>query len=302
MAFDPDLDALQATHAKPGAIAFEMSPLGGIIAKLTAAGNSATVALQGAQVLSWIAGGVERLWLSPAARLGTGKAVRGGIPVCWPWFAAHPHDGTKPFHGFVRARNWEVVGTGADDNAAWITLSYETSVADLSLWPQEAEVQLTVRLDAGLSLSLLTANLGDVAFILTQALHTYLAVSDIANVRVDGLDEVKYLDKLSNDGRKTQTGDITIDREVDRIYVGETSSITLVDQAAYERRLAIRSTGSHSAVVWNPWIEKTRRLGDMGADDAYRRMLCIETANAGDDVARLLPGDNHVLGVRYLVR
>lgn len=298
----PDLTELQRTFAKPTAVAFEMSPLGGIVAKLSAAGNSTTVALQGAQVLSWIAGGKERLWLSPVARLGTDKAPRGGIPVCWPWFADHPHDSTKPAHGFVRTRMWEVIETGGSDTAAWIKLSYETSIADMALWPQEAEVQLTVHLDTGLSLSLTTLNLGEVGFVMSQALHTYFAVSDIAQVRVEGLDEIKYLDKLDSYGRKQQSGDITIDREVDRIYVGDIGTIALVDNGAPGQRIAIKSSGSHSSVVWNPWTEKTKRLGDMGSDDAYRHMLCIETTNAGDDIARIPPGANHVMGVRYTLR
>lgn len=302
MAIEPSLAALQSAFARPGAVAFEMSPLGGIVARLTASGNTSTIALQGAQVLSWIAGGFERLWLSPAARLGTGKAVRGGIPVCWPWFAAHPHDDTKPFHGFVRTRPWEVVETGHTEGAAWIKLSYETGIADLALWPQEAEAQLTVRLDKDLSLSLLTSNLGEVGFVMSQALHTYFAVSDIAQVRIEGLDEMKYIDKLDTDARKVQSGDITIEREVDRIYLGELGTITLVDGAVPQRRIATKSTGSHSAVVWNPWIEKTKRLGDMGSDDAYKRMLCIESTNAGDDIVLVPPGADHTISVRYQVK
>ncbi len=297
-----DLAALQGAFAKPGAVTFEMSPLGGIVAKLTAAGNSTTVALQGAQVLSWIAGGRERVWLSPAARLGTSKAPRGGIPVCWPWFADHPHDATKPAHGFVRSRMWEVIETGSSEQAAWIRFSYETSTADLALWPQEAEVQHTVHLDAGLALTLTTLNLGEVGFVLSQALHTYFAVSDISQVHVEGLDGTRYLDKLDNYARKVQSGDITIDREVDRIYVGDIGTITLIDRTAPGQRIAIKGSGSHSSVVWNPWIEKTKRLGDMGSDDAYKRMLCIETTNAGDDIARVPPGEAHVMSVRYQVR
>lgn len=301
MISQPDLAFLQTTYSRPGALAFEASPLGGIVARLTFGQHESLVALQGAQVLSWVCNGAEQLWLSPHARLGIGKPVRGGIPVCWPWFGPHPYDEAKPNHGFVRTRIWEVVGTVAESDGVSIELAAETSLADLAIWPQEAQVRLTVRLNNRLALSLTTLNMGDVPFILTEALHTYFSVSSIDLVRIEGLAKCAYVDKIDNCTRKMQAGAIEIAHEVDRIYLGGTASVSLIDDGASQRRVSIMSRGSRSAVVWNPWIDKTARLGDMGGPDAYRHMVCIETANAGDDVVKVDRGGQHVMAVEYRV-
>jgi D-hexose-6-phosphate mutarotase len=289
-----------APYAIPSRLAFEASPLGGTLARLTHGTAGVLVALHGAQVLNWVIDGSGLLWLSPIARIRAGKGIRGGIPVCWPWFADHPGDPKKPAHGFVRHREWHVAGTHATPDAVTITLATATTDADQTLWPHRAELRLMVRLGSKLSLSLETRNTGTAPFPLTQALHTYFRVSDIANVAVTGLEGLSYLDKLDQFARKTQSGPIAILAEVDRIYLGDISRITLHDRGA-GREIGIESTGSRSAVVWNPWTAKTARLGDMGSPNAFRQMLCIETANAGDDVITLAPGEAHTLAVIYSV-
>lgn len=295
-----NLDVLNRRFAVNGALGFETSPLGGIVARLKCHGSEATVALQGAQVLGWRHAGAEMLWLSPVARLGTGKAVRGGIPVCWPWFGPHSDDPAKPAHGFVRTRVWDVASATADDAGVAITLSTATGDANHGLFPHAAEARLTVTLGAALSLELATHNRGSTAFPLSQALHTYFRVADVAAVQVEGLAGQPYIDKLDDlNPRKTQTGPVTFTAETDRIYLGDTSAIRLSGAQSGGKVLAITSTGSASAVVWNPWIDKTIRLGDMGGPSAYRHMLCIETTNAGDDVRTVEPGAVHVLSARY---
>ncbi len=293
-----DVERLNHDFGRSDAVAFAASPLGGPVAHLEAGGDRATVALYGAQVLNWEHRGAEQLWLSPHARLGTGKGVRGGIPVCWPWFGPHDDDAAKPAHGFVRVRDWRVDATASGDDHASITLSFATRPEMASVWPHDAQVALTVRLGDGLSLRLETANTGRDPFVLGEALHTYFAVTDIGEVEITGLDGIDYIDKLDDNARKRQVGPVTVGEEVDRIYVGETGNILLRDGA---RRLGITSAGSRSAVVWNPWIAKSRRLGDMGAPDAFRHMMCIETANAGSDRILLKPGERHVLEARYRI-
>ena len=295
-----DVAELNRAHARDG-IAFEVSPLGGPVARLAIGGSEAIVALQGAQVLGWRHEGGELLWLSPLARLGTGKAVRGGIPVCWPWFGPHPDDAAKPAHGLVRTRDWAVTTTSAGGDAISITLATATRAEDQAHFPHSAEVSLTVTLGATLGLALATRNTGARPVPLTQALHTYFRVSDIANVRVEGLAGRTYVDKLDGEARKADPGAMTFAREVDRIYLGDTSAIGLAGCGANGRRISIRSEGSASAVVWNPWTAKTIRLGDMGGPNAYRHMVCIETTNAGDDIRTLAPGECHVLSAKYQV-
>ncbi len=295
-----DLPGLSTRFGATDRIAFEASPLGGPVVRLTHGPQQVLVALHGAHVLNWTAGGEGLLWLSPVARIKAGKGIRGGIPVCWPWFGDHATDASKPAHGFVRQRAWEVIAATASVDAVVLTLAQATGAADRAAWPHQAEARLTVTLGAGLALALETHNTGQALFPLTQALHTYFRVSDIAKVQVTGLDGRAYLDKLEGFGRKVQAGGIGFERELDRIYLGDTSAIELVDRSA-KRTMRIASTGSRSAVVWNPWIEKTARLGDMGSAQAYAQMLCIETANAGDDVVTLAPGARHVLGASYSV-
>jgi glucose-6-phosphate 1-epimerase len=297
---DPVLASELSAHTLPSRLDFEASPLGGPVARLTHGDFQALVALHGAQVLNWTQGGDGLLWLSPVARIRDGKGIRGGIPVCWPWFADHPTDASKPAHGFVRHRAWSVTSTHATADGVSITLATTTTDADQALWPHSAEALVTVTLGEALTVALKTRNTGTDPFPLTEALHTYFRVSDISNVSVMGLEGLVYLDKLEGFATKQQPGPIRFAGEVDRIYIGKTSPITIFDNGP-NRRIVIESAGSSSAVVWNPWTAKTARLGDMGSPDAFRQMLCVETANAGDDIVTLGPGETHALGAVYRI-
>jgi len=295
-----DIDALNAAFGRGDRVRFVESRLGGPVAELACPSGTAMVALQGAQVLSWRPGGMQDVfWLSPQARLGTGKSVRGGVPVCWPWFGPHPSDPAKPSHGFVRAATWEVVGSAGATGAAAVTLAYETNAATSTLWPCAARLSLTVTLAADLRLDLTTENLGGGTISITQALHTYFAVHEVEATRVEGLDGRTYIDSIDGNARKPQHGAIRIDREVDRIYIGSGDRVSLVDPLL-GRRIDIDTHGSASTVVWNPWSEKAQRLGDVG-EDGFRRFVCIETANAGPDTVPIPPGEAHRLAARYSV-
>lgn len=282
---------LQARFGQQGAISFA-ERLGGLVALLDWGGAQSVVALQGAQVLSYEAAGYgEVLWLSPEARLGTGKAVRGGIPICWPWFGPHPQGGDGPAHGFVRTRPWRVVSAHADENGTRLTLAPDGPPAHPA-WPHTAELSLEIVLGTSLTLSLSTRNTGASPFALTQALHSYFLVQDISAAEVDGLQHVVFIDQLDPGALKSESGLVRIAGEVDRIYQDVIRPITIIDGS--DRRIVIQSHGSASAVVWNPWIEKAARLGDMG-EGGYRRLVCVETANAGADVITLAPGARHTL-------
>ncbi|NOT72363.1 MAG: D-hexose-6-phosphate mutarotase, partial [Hyphomicrobium sp.] len=253
----------------------------------------AVVALQGAQVLSWCAHGdaQDRLWLSPQAKLGTGKAVRGGIPVCWPWFGPHPTDTTKPAHGFVRSAPWTVAGSAASPARARLVLTFDTKDIAPELWAPRARAELEITVGETLSLALSTDNLSSAPFTLTQALHTYLAVGDIADVSVTGLEAARYVDQLDHGAVKHQSGAITIDCEVDRIYQACVNDVVVSDRN-FGREIRVSKSGSQSTVIWNPWTLKAARLGDIG-DTGHTRMLCVETANAGEDVVTLAPRARH---------
>ncbi len=295
-----DIDTLQARFGRPGRVAFEATDEGASLIAVTHPRGRARVSLKGAQVLSYVpAGGREMLWVSPLARMAGPDAMRGGIPVCWPWFAAHPAGGGKPMHGFVRTANWDVVETGdaPEGGALRIVLGFSTSEAHQSLWPHRAKVTLTVEVGDRLTLALETTNTGATPFELTEALHTYFAVADVARTHVLGLEGVDYLDKVDGFVRKRQVGPVGSNAEVDRIYVGTTAA-TCIEDAGHGRRITISKGGSASTVVWNPARERGAGMPDVGSE-AWRDFVCVETTNAGSDVVRLGPGASHTLSAVY---
>lgn len=298
---------LEARHGVAGVVAFRDSGLGGVVAELRACGAVAVVALRGGQVLSYVPrDGEDALWLSPQARLDGSKAVRGGIPVCWPWFGPHPTDPRLPAHGVARTADWRVVSASGDAAAARLCLGFSAGgqVGDAP-WGQ-LELTLDVVLGAKLEVVLSTHNRGDTAFALTQALHTYLRVGDVAAIRVDGLDGRAFIDQLDGPARdggpvplRRQAGPVTVAHEVDRIYL-DTGDAVVVSDRAMARRMTVSKRGSASTVVWNPWLEKAARLGDLGPD-GHRAFVCIETANAAADQRIIAPTATHVLGAAISV-
>jgi len=251
---------------------------------------TARVALHGAHVMSWKPVDEEEvLYLSPDAVFKDGKAIRGGIPVCWPWFNKHPADPEQPSHGLVRGRFWKLLDAAED--ASGVTLRF--GVRD-GIWNAE----VTVRAGEELEIVLESKNVSEVPIVVSGALHTYLGVSDIAQVRMVGLDGCAYLDTVGEPEMRKQKGDVTFDGEVDRIYESS-SRILLVDDLS-GRTILIEKSGSPSTVVWNPWIEKAAALGDL-PDEDYRKFCCIEAAIANDRAEIVMPGGSHTLMTRISV-
>ncbi len=263
---------------------------------------SALISLQGAHVLSWIPEGEEDvIWLSDDAKFAAGKSVRGGVPICWPWFGAHKSNADYPAHGFARTTDWQVVNTEALDNGnTRITFTTQPQGGNEAMWPAETSVQYQLTVGKKLELELITHNNGSKPIILCQALHTYFKVGDISKVRLHGLDDTDYLDKLENFKRKVQHGPVTIDEEVDRIYL-DTASDCVIEDRALKRNIVIIKCGSHSTVVWNPWQETAEKMGDLGKD-GYKKMLCVESSNAAEDIVTIDPGKTHQLWVQYEVQ
>lgn len=296
----PSLDALEARWGRTGAVTIA-ERYGGPVALLQAGGATAVVALQGAQVLSYVPPmQSEVLWLSPVAKLGTGKAVRGGVPVCWPWFGPHPTERTKSAHGFVRARPWSVTGSAAKSGRARLVLAYDASPKSQPDWPHRALAEIEITLAETLTIALSTENRGENDLLLTQALHTYLAVGDIRAVTVDGFADQPFIDQLSPGLMRRELELLSVKAEIDRIYQDSEGPVIVTDQKG-GRQLRVSKTGSRSTVLWNPWIEKSASLGDMGSD-GYRHMLCVEAANAGNDTVTLAPGERHRLKTEISVK
>ncbi len=248
----------------------------------------ATIEPYGGQVMSYIPdGGDDALWATTAehidaARKG-GKAPRGGVPVCWPWFGPHPTDKAAPVHGLARIATWKVASAGPDR----AVLTFATDGSNPA-FPFAAEARLEVVLTDALEVTLTTTNKGDKPFVLTDGLHTYLRVGEIGQVEVRGLENVS-----SNKGDKS-AGPVTISGEVDRIYSPVAGELRVVDRAL-GRTIHVRNAGCTEAVVWNPGSDKP----DMPAG-GFRQMLCVEPANA-KDAPTLRPGASHRLSTRLRV-
>ncbi len=255
------------------------------------AAAEAKIASQGAHLFHYRRHGeTPLLWVSATSPFETGTAIRGGVPVCWPWFGMSS-DPALPQHGFARTMMWAVEQTEEiDADTTRVVLRLAPSEATLKLWPHRFALTLEITVGAVLSMSLTTTNADDRPFTLGAALHTYFAVSQIADVRVEGLEGRPYFDALTGT-RHRQEGAIGFAEETDRVYQEVDGAIRLVDGT---RTVTIANEGSASAVVWNPWIAKCSRMSGM-APDSYLTMLCIESANAMEDVRTLQPGASHTL-------
>ena len=293
-----NLDALKP-FSIPGQLAFRVGPGGLPYADLANTGGTASICLQGAHLTAFQprAQRAPVVWLSEAARFAPGKSIRGGVPVCWPWFGAHAGDPVYPAHGFARTVPWEVVDSGSADGATTITLRLEFSDATRAQWPHDTPLELHISMADVLDLELTTLNAGEAPVMLGEALHSYLHIGDIAEVELRGLDGCAYLDKTEAFARGQQSGPLRFASEIDRVYVN-TLAECVIDDARLGRRIHIAKQGSASTVVWTPWGQKAAAMGDYTAD-GWRSMLCVESANAADNVLTLRPGEAHVLAVRY---
>lgn len=243
--------------------------------------------LHGAHCAGWQPAGCEEvLWMSQLSHYHASKPIRGGVPICFPWFGPHSSDKDKPAHGAARLREWDLVSIGPDEQGA-LCVQCTTQIAPF-------ELRYAVSFGKKLTLSLTTslpAEHGKVEQF-EDALHTYLAISNIQQVEITGLENVSYIDKMDGAKTKPPTGSaIKFTSETDRVYIDTPDACTLHDPA-WSRRLVINKSGSRSTIVWNPWIDKSVRMSDFG-DDEWTGMVCIETGNVGADAVQLSPGQQH---------
>ncbi len=275
--------------------------------RIRVAGSELLVAQQGAQILGYRQGEQPPLiWLSPDAAYRAGQSVRGGVPICWPWFGdlrrnpqavqAHYQLEQVPAHGLVRALDWELLGIDEEDDAVTLRFAYDTRNQPLEGWPRDVGLTFFVRLAQDLGMSLETHNRGDTPLTLSQALHTYFAVSDVRQVGVEGLQACRYIDTLQDWQELRQQHAPVFAAETDRIYLDTPARLSIVDPG-WGRRIHLDARGSRSAVLWNPWIDKARRLSQF-PDDAWQNMLCIETDNVLEDVVQLKTDERHRLDLR----
>ncbi len=257
---------------------------------------SASISLSGAHVFSFIpAGEKEVLWVSRKSEFAPGKAMRGGIPVCWPWFGTERPD--APAHGFVRRALWEVAAVEALENGAIrIALMLDSTQETFPLAEFSFRAGVILTIAKSLEVTLLVLNRSDRPVKTSGALHSYFAVSNVAQTAVSGLDGVPYQEYAASAPRIdgwTQEGDIHISGEIDRVYHPTEDTVEIVDPG-YGRVIRIEKFGSRSTVVWNPGPVKAATMADFDAEQ-YPEMLCVESANARGDGRVLAPGIPHMI-------
>lgn len=259
----------------------------------------ATIILQGAQLIQYQAKGQSTLfWENPAACFELGRAVRQGIPVCWPWFGqfeknppgvqrSFEHLAHKETHGFARAELWtlETCHQNNEGSEVVFVLNNQNPQIPLSL-------SLHYHIGRTLSLKLVTRNHSQMPVEFSQALHSYFAVENISHTQVQGLEDCHYFDALDDWQEKIQHGPVNFQAECDRVYFNTPDVMHIAEHSG--RKIRLHSTGSASAVVWNPWLEKSLTMSQM-PKEAYKKFLCIETANAASNSICLAPGKQHNL-------
>jgi glucose-6-phosphate 1-epimerase len=405
------LAELNSRFAIPGTLRFDSGQGNLTRAVITTPHAEAHVYLHGAHVTHYQpAGQSPVLFMSRESHFAPDKPIRGGIPVIFPWFGPRAGDPTAPAHGFARTMEWSVAETKPTGSAVGITLALKPSDSTRRWFAQEFELLYTVTVGTRLEVSLEVRNRSTTEFTFEEALHTYLAVSDVRQVKIDGLDGVTFIDKTAAQARLVQSGPIRIERETDRVYLGTTGEVTVTDPAtpAHEdgpkpsefemrllasmmldgetirdvitivdrtrfrdprnrvvfdalidlhqsgrlidavllrdelvrrdlldlaggapqlaailnsvpsaergveyarllsnlhqpRQIAVAKRGSRTTVVWNPWIAKAKAMPDFG-DEEWPGMLCIETANAADNLVTLAPEQSQVMSASISVR
>lgn len=287
---------LQARFGMAGVARFEAGAGGLTRLVLNSAQGEAEIYLHGAHVTRYRpAGQAEALFMSGQSWFEADKPIRGGVPICFPWFgprAGHPQ---SPAHGFARLRDWGVEAVRQfKDGSVAATLKLASDDATRAIWPHDFEARYTVTVGSVLEMALEVRNTSPQAFTFEEALHTYFAVGDVKKVSVEGLEGTEYLDKVDQARRKVQGKEpITIVGETDRLYLN-TRATCMIHDPAGARRFIVAKHGSEATVVWNPWIAKAKAMPDFGEDE-WPGMICLEALNAADNAVTLEAGRAHVM-------
>jgi glucose-6-phosphate 1-epimerase len=293
-----DVAELQEQFGVPGALGFGKTPSGMLFVRVTTSAANATVYVQGAHLTDWQPKGQKPvLFLSAKSDLSPAKAIRGGVPVCFPWFGPRSDGKKGPSHGFARTEDWELKFAAIVGDAVRLTWVLGPNAVSRELGFDRFQVAYEMTIGEMLRLQMTVANdSGEpgMPLVFEEALHTYFAVADAEQVEIDGLGETSYLDKVDGMQQKIQrAGALRLTDRTDRVYLNTTATCALRDEAG-GRKIMVEKMGSHSTVVWNPWAELTATMSDM-EPEGWRGMTCIETANVGESAKTLAPGETHTM-------
>ena len=287
-------EELTAEFGIAGILDFVETEHGLVKAAISLDGVAGELYLQGAHLTAWQPPG-ERpvLFTSPNSAFAPGRAIRGGIPIIFPWFGANRHAPAAPQHGFARTATWRLDGVETTGRES-LTLTLGLGDGDVGspFWPEPFRAIYTVTFAQTLSLRLAVQNRATHPITFEEALHAYFAISDISTIAISGLAGTTYIDKTEAARRKPQTAAlVTITAETDRVYL-DTPGRCAIEDRGWRRRVVIEKVGAASSVVWNPWAEKAAAMVDLG-DPAWRGMVCVETGNIADNEVRLAADDEH---------
>lgn len=256
---------------------------------------SLTLSQQGAQITSYKPDGhSELLWLSRTADFLPGKAIRGGIPLCWPWFGQHLDDSDQPQHGYARTSDFDLFASQADDQSTRVVLRLNCPNPKWQESVNGLRMEFEVRLSKHLWMEVRTINLSDKDIKVGAALHTYFQVANASGVQIPEIKGLDYKDKTRGFATFNQSEHLTVESETDRVYLNPPKVVSLVDPGQ-QQTLEIQTWGNTDLVVWNPWKDNACKMADFD-DEGYTSMICIEPANALDNQVRLAPGEQHCLG------
>jgi glucose-6-phosphate 1-epimerase len=255
---------------------------------------TAEIYLHGAQLTSWRPAGVEEvIFLSQHSQFEAGRAIRGGIPVCFPWFRNKADDPKAPSHGFVRTKAWQLDSVKMLGDAVLVSLSTQSDEGTRAWWPHDFRLLHRLTIGSELKQELVVSNTGAAPLRFEEALHTYYRVGGAEAVRISGLDGVAYLDNTDANREKRQEGDIVFTAQTDRAYLETTHAVEIADPLM-RRRIRLEKEDSRTTVVWNPWSTGAQSLADLG-DDEWRTMACVEASNIRAFAVDLAPGEEHTM-------
>jgi glucose-6-phosphate 1-epimerase len=291
---------LNQRFSLPGVASVTEASGGLATVSITSPQCSGEVYLLGGQVTRWKPTGSEEvLWLSGSSLYQVGKAIRGGVPVCFPWFGGKADDPKAPSHGLVRNREWQLESIAGEASNVIVTLVTRSDDSTKPFWPADFELRLRASFGPQLRLQLQCTNSGSEAARFEEALHAYFTIGDVRQAGVTGLDGTDYIDKTDGNQRKSQAGAVKISSETDRVYLDTAAALEIHDPVM-KRRIRIEKENSRNSVVWNPWTEKSRSLSDFG-DDEWTGMICVEPSNVAGNSIEIAPGQQHTMGVTISV-
>ncbi|MCE1199533.1 MAG: D-hexose-6-phosphate mutarotase [Marinilabiliales bacterium] len=289
-----NMEALNKQFGKPGAIEFKA--MKGNLTGLSISNRfaEADICLYGAHVTRFKPrNGADLLWMSPDSLFEVGKPIRGGIPVCFPWFGPHKTDPQKPMHGFARLMYWEVLSIEDNDaEETVVRLGLGSSDETKGYWPFDFRAVLTVVVGSELTVTLGVTNLSAESFRYTCALHTYYHISAIEKISITGLQGVTYFNQLTGEKGRQEEEILVIREAMTRHYL-DTETPVVLEDSGFPRRIRAGKSGSRVTTVWNPGAEACATIGDL-PNEGYKSFVCIESTNAYDFPVEVNPGESFV--------